>query len=154
MTLLSAADVDQALDELPGWGGDATDIRCRYTATDFPAAIALVDAVAVVAEEAGHHPDIDIRWREVLFVLATHSEGGVTAKDIALAGTDRRHRPRDGDRHLLNPGRDTPGVMTSGVRGASWCSPAEVTVAPSRSSPMDRPGPYGPAVRSAHRALA
>lgn len=85
MTLLSAADVNQALDELPGWGGDATDIRCRYTAADFPAAIALVDAVAVIAEEAGHHPDIDIRWREVLFVLATHSEGGVTAMDIALA---------------------------------------------------------------------
>ena len=49
------------------------------------AGIALVDAVAVAAEAAGHHPDIDIRWRDVLFVLATHSEGGVTAKDIELA---------------------------------------------------------------------
>jgi len=85
MTVLSIAEIDRALDELPGWGGDATDIRCRYAAADFPAAIALVDAVAVIAEEAGHHPDIDIRWREVLFVLATHSEGGVTAKDIELA---------------------------------------------------------------------
>ena len=45
----------------------------------------LVDAVAEAAEAAGHHPDIDIRWRDVLFVLATHSEGGVTAKDIELA---------------------------------------------------------------------
>ena len=85
MSLLSSADIDTALDALPGWGGDAADIRCRYRATDFPTAIALVDAVAVVAEEAGHHPDIDIRWREVLFVLSTHSEGGVTGKDTELA---------------------------------------------------------------------
>jgi 4a-hydroxytetrahydrobiopterin dehydratase len=60
-------------------------LRCRYTAPDFPSGIALVDAVAVAAEAAGHHPDIDIRWRDVLFVLSTHSEGGVTAKDIELA---------------------------------------------------------------------
>ena len=85
MSLLSSADIDTALDALPGWGGDAADIRCRYRATDFPTAIALVDAVAVVAEEAGHHPDIDIRWREVLFVLSTHSEGGVTGQDLDLA---------------------------------------------------------------------
>ena len=85
MTLLTAAEVEQAVAELPGWGGDTADVRCRYTAPDFPAAIALVDAVALAAEEADHHPDIDIRWRDVLFVLATHSAGGVTDKDVALA---------------------------------------------------------------------
>lgn len=86
MTLLSSTDIAAALETLPGWGGDTADIRCRYQAADFPAAITLVDAVAVAAEAAGHHPDIDIRWREVLFVLSTHSEGGVTGKDIELAG--------------------------------------------------------------------
>lgn len=86
MTLLSAADIDRGVADLAGWGGDPTDIRCRYTAPDFPAAIALVDAVAVAAEEADHHPDIDIRWRDVLFVLSTHSAGGVTEQDLALAG--------------------------------------------------------------------
>lgn len=86
MTLLSSAEIADSLEKLPGWGGDTNDIRCRYTAPDFPAGIALVDAVAAVAEVAGHHPDIDIRWRDVLFVLSTHSEGGVTEKDIALAG--------------------------------------------------------------------
>jgi 4a-hydroxytetrahydrobiopterin dehydratase len=86
MTLLTTSDIAAALEKLAGWGGDPVDIRCRYQATDFPAAIALVDAVAVAAETAGHHPDIDIRWREVLFVLTTHSEGGVTEKDIDLAG--------------------------------------------------------------------
>jgi 4a-hydroxytetrahydrobiopterin dehydratase len=86
MTLLSAEDIDRGLADLPGWGGDPADIRCKYVAPDFPAAIALVDAVAVAAEEAGHHPDIDIRWRDVLFVLSTHSAGGVTDKDMQLAG--------------------------------------------------------------------
>lgn len=86
MTLLTAAEVEQAVADLSGWGGDVSDIRCRYTAPDFPAAIALVDAVALAAEEADHHPDIDIRWRDVLFVLSTHSVGGVTDKDVDLAG--------------------------------------------------------------------
>ncbi|GIJ70252.1 4a-hydroxytetrahydrobiopterin dehydratase [Virgisporangium ochraceum] len=51
----------------------------------FPAAIALVNAVAEAAEAADHHPDIDIRWRTVTFSLSTHSAGGVTSKDIAMA---------------------------------------------------------------------
>ncbi|HEY4992899.1 MAG TPA: 4a-hydroxytetrahydrobiopterin dehydratase [Nakamurella sp.] len=87
MTLLTRDEIAHALDTLPGWGGDTNDVRCRYTAADFPAAIGLVDAVAQAAEAAGHHPNIDIRWRDVLFVLSTHSEGGVTSKDIELAGT-------------------------------------------------------------------
>ena len=87
MTLLSPTEIDDALATLPGWGGDTDDIRCRYTAADFPAAIALVDAVAGAAEAADHHPDIDIRYNEVLFVLSTHSEHGVTRNDIDLAKT-------------------------------------------------------------------
>ena len=85
MTLLTSSEIAEALDSLPGWGGNTDDVRCKYTATDFPAAIALVDAVAQAAEDADHHPDIDIRWRDVLFVLSTHSEGGVTVKDVELA---------------------------------------------------------------------
>jgi len=51
----------------------------------FPDAIALVDRVAVVAEQMDHHPDIDIRWRTVTFTCATHSKGGVTDLDVRLA---------------------------------------------------------------------
>jgi len=87
MTLLTPTEIAHAVLALPGWGGDSEALRCRYTAPDFPAAIALVDAVAIAAEDAGHHPDIDIRWRDVLFVLSTHSEGGVTGKDLDLATT-------------------------------------------------------------------
>ena len=96
MTLLTESEIADAVLSLPGWGGDGEALRCRYTAPDFPAAIALVDAVAIAAEEAGHHPDIDVRWRDVLFVLSTHSEGGVTSKDVDLATTIAGLAERDG----------------------------------------------------------
>jgi 4a-hydroxytetrahydrobiopterin dehydratase len=44
-----------------------------------------VNSIALLAERANHHPDIDIRWNKVLLVLSTHSEGGITQKDISLA---------------------------------------------------------------------
>ena len=52
----------------------------------FPAAIEAVRAVAEIAEERNHHPDIDIRWRTVTFRCSTHSAGGITGQDIDLAG--------------------------------------------------------------------
>jgi 4a-hydroxytetrahydrobiopterin dehydratase len=52
---------------------------------DFPTAIGGVAAVAAVAEELNHHPDIDIRWRSVTFRCVTHSSGGITDLDVALA---------------------------------------------------------------------
>jgi len=84
--LLTSTEIADTVVSLPGWGGDAQALRCRYTAPDFPAAIALVDLVAVAAEAAGHHPDIDIRWRDVLFVHA----GPVPFQDL-----DRFERSAD-----------------------------------------------------------
>jgi 4a-hydroxytetrahydrobiopterin dehydratase len=78
-------EVAAALESLPGWSGDASAIRRSIECASFPAAIAVVDAVAVAAEAADHHPDIDIRWRTLHFVLSTHDAGGVTELDIALA---------------------------------------------------------------------
>ena len=84
-TLLSADELSEALEELPGWAGDGSGIERSVTAGSFLAGIRLVDAVADAAEAADHHPDIDIRWRTVTFRLSTHSAGGVTGQDIALA---------------------------------------------------------------------
>jgi 4a-hydroxytetrahydrobiopterin dehydratase len=86
VALLNADEVEQGLGKLNGWTGDTSEIRRSYAAPDFPAAIRLVDAVAVAAEELNHHPDIDIRWRTVHFAISTHSEGGVTDLDLDLAG--------------------------------------------------------------------
>lgn len=84
-TLLSASELETALHRLPGWTGDTDGIGRTYQAPDFLTGIRLVDAVADAAEQADHHPDIDIRWRRVSFRLATHSAGGVTGKDLDLA---------------------------------------------------------------------
>jgi len=84
-TVLSAAEVEDALCDLDGWSGDASSIERAVECASFPAAIDLVRAVADVAEEMNHHPDIDIRWRTVRFVVSTHSAGGVTSYDVELA---------------------------------------------------------------------
>ena len=84
MTLDSSA-LAARLHELPGWSGDTAAIRRSVTAPGFLAGIRLVAAVADVAEQLDHHPDIDIRWRTVTFTLSTHSAGGVTEKDLDLA---------------------------------------------------------------------
>lgn len=74
-----------ALTDLPGWEGDPRMLRRTIEFSDFPAAIDAVVAVAQAAEDANHHPDIDIRWRTVTFSLSTHSAGGVTQQDLDLA---------------------------------------------------------------------
>ena len=51
----------------------------------FPDAIAFVVRVGMAAEVANHHPDLDIRYNRVRVALSTHSEGGLTEKDFALA---------------------------------------------------------------------
>jgi 4a-hydroxytetrahydrobiopterin dehydratase len=83
--LLDQGAVDEALAALDGWTGGPGGIRRTVELGSFPAAIAVVDRVAEAAEAADHHPDIDIRWRTVTFACATHSAGGVTAKDVRLA---------------------------------------------------------------------
>ena len=60
-------------------------LRRSVTFGSFLDGIAGVQRVAEAAERADHHPDIDIRWRTVTFALATHSEGGITDKDVELA---------------------------------------------------------------------
>ena len=84
--LLDQAAIDSALAKLDGWSGGPDGITRTAELSSFPAAIAVVDRVAEAAEAADHHPDIDIRWRTLTFRLSTHSEGGITAKDLALAG--------------------------------------------------------------------
>ena len=83
--MLTDEQVDAALPELDGW--ERSDGALRRS-IEFPAFLEGIDAVRRVAEHAereDHHPDIDIRWRTVTFVLVTHSEGGITGKDVAMA---------------------------------------------------------------------
>ena len=85
MGTLSGTQVGRTLRGLRGWKGNTAAIRRTFTKRDFVRAMAFVNAVALLAERANHHPDIDIRWNRVALTLSTHSAGGVTEKDIALA---------------------------------------------------------------------
>jgi 4a-hydroxytetrahydrobiopterin dehydratase len=87
MTLLTDTEIEQRLAEHPDWRRDGNSIRRTLELSSFPAAIAFVNRVAGLAEAADHHPDIDIRYRTVTLTLSTHSAGGLTAKDLDLAGS-------------------------------------------------------------------
>lgn len=85
MATLTARDIRTALAELPTWKKQAGRITRTFEFKDFLASMKFVNAVAKLAEKAGHHPDIDIRWNRVILTLTTHDAGGLTEKDFALA---------------------------------------------------------------------
>ena len=80
-----AAQIKSALAKIPDWKRKGTVISRTFQFKDFPAAMKFVDAVAALAEQAWHHPDIDIRWNKVTLALTTHDAGGLTRKDFDLA---------------------------------------------------------------------
>ncbi len=82
---LSEAEIAKALERLDGWERDGGSIRKLYTFKTFAEGIRFVDRVAVEADAQDHHPDIDIRYTTVVMTLSTHSAGGLTNKDTALA---------------------------------------------------------------------
>ncbi|MGH2864238.1 MAG: 4a-hydroxytetrahydrobiopterin dehydratase [Solirubrobacteraceae bacterium] len=93
MSVLTDAELDRRLSELEGWqraqvsrasADDAIVRECKLA--DFAAAIAFVNRVAELAEAANHHPDILVHgWNRVRLTLSTHSQGGLTDADFALA---------------------------------------------------------------------
>jgi 4a-hydroxytetrahydrobiopterin dehydratase len=85
MSRLDDAGVAQALRQTPGWERAGSEIRRTYRFKDFLEALAFVNRVGDLAERAGHHPDIDIRYNAVTLALSTHDAGGLTAKDFELA---------------------------------------------------------------------
>lgn len=92
--VLAPADVDAALAEQGiAWERQDDQLTTTVTLRDFAGALAFVNAVGAAAEAANHHPDIDIRWNKVRLVLTTHSAGGLTVLDLALAAAIERLRP-------------------------------------------------------------
>ena len=85
MKKLGASEIKTALGGVPDWKKRGMTIARTYPFKDFPAAIKFVNAVAGLAEQARHHPDIDICRNQVTLTLTTHDAGGLTEKDFALA---------------------------------------------------------------------
>lgn len=85
--VLSAEELDRALGapDGPDWQLAGGQLVKSVSLTDFRRALAYVNDVGRLAEEANHHPDIDIRYNRVTLALVTHSAGGITARDLELA---------------------------------------------------------------------
>lgn len=85
MATLTSEQVETELATTPGWTADGGAITRTVTRKDFRDALLYLNAVGYLAETANHHPDVAISWNKVTLTLVSHSEGGLTAKDFALA---------------------------------------------------------------------
>lgn len=85
MSLLPDNEVEDFVEAHPDWSWADKEITRTYEFGDFNESMGFVTRIAMEAEKANHHPDIDIRWNQVKLTLSTHSEGGLTAKDLELA---------------------------------------------------------------------
>ena len=84
--LLPQTEITARLAALGGWTQTGVEISRTVVLAGFPAALLFAGAVGHLAEKADHHPDILIQYRKVTLTLSTHSAGGLTDKDFALAG--------------------------------------------------------------------
>ena len=84
---LSRSEAEQRAKSLNGWTLDGDAIRKQFVFKDFLEAVAFVNRLAPLAEQADHHPDILINYKRVTLTYSTHSEGGLTDKDFAGART-------------------------------------------------------------------
>jgi len=82
MALLTADEITERLKNLDGWTQDGNAIAKQFTFQDFPEAVLFVSALVPGAEDADHHPDIEIHYTRVILSYTTHDEGGLTMKDV------------------------------------------------------------------------
>ena len=85
MSTVPDHEVEAALASLPGWSVRDGALVKQFALPSFLAAVDFVNTLASLAEEANHHPDLDIRYDKVRVSLVTHSEGGITEKDLEMA---------------------------------------------------------------------
>ena len=85
MPVLTDTEVKQSLAKLKGWQQNGQAIQRVFEFPDFKAAMQFVNKIADAAEQANHHPDIDIRYNKVTMGLVSHDSGGVTERDVRMA---------------------------------------------------------------------
>ena len=85
MATLGDEEITEKLSGLEGWEHEGDSITKAFDRGDFVGSVKFVDSLVAPAEEMNHHPDLAISWSEVKVTLSTHSEGGLTANDFALA---------------------------------------------------------------------
>jgi 4a-hydroxytetrahydrobiopterin dehydratase len=83
--VLNEAEIHARLQGLTGWIFVEGVISKAFSCGNFLGSVEFVNRITPLAEAADHHPDLDIRWNTVTVRLATHSQGGITEADFALA---------------------------------------------------------------------
>jgi len=86
MAVLTDSEIQKALGSLSGWQRNGLAIQRVFRFADFKEAMKFVNKIADAAEQANHHPDIDIRYNTVTMALVSHDSGGVTQRDVRMAG--------------------------------------------------------------------
>jgi 4a-hydroxytetrahydrobiopterin dehydratase len=82
MALLKPEEITEGLKGLEGWSLEGKTIKKQFTFQDFPEAVLFVSALVPGAEDADHHPDIEIHYKRVILSYTTHDSGGLTEKDL------------------------------------------------------------------------
>lgn len=82
---LTAPEIEDVLRAHPEWKLKDGKLVREWTFGNFVEAMAFVNRIAAIAEDAGHHPDIDIRYNRVSLALVSHDAGGITERDAAMA---------------------------------------------------------------------
>jgi len=106
--LPDAEIVERLARELPGWTLDEGWLRRKYNTDGWPTTLMLVNAIGFLSEAAWHHPDLEVTWGKVYVRLKTHSSGGITERDFALAKEIEKAalwRPAPGSHLEGNPGK-------------------------------------------------
>jgi len=83
-TTLTFADVESA--DLPDWRWLLGALHAHFATGDFATGLALVNEIGAMAEEANHHPDLELQYPHVKVKLISHDASGVTSRDVDLAG--------------------------------------------------------------------
>jgi 4a-hydroxytetrahydrobiopterin dehydratase len=82
---LTAVEIEHFSKDHPEWPLQGGKLVREWSFKDFIAAMTFVNHIAAIAEAAGHHPDIDIRYNHVLLALVSHDAGGITERDTTMA---------------------------------------------------------------------
>ncbi len=82
---LNSSEIEGVLRANPAWKLQGGKLVREWTFKDFVEAMEFVNRVAVLAEAAGHHPDIDVRYNQVVLGLVSHDAGGITQRDATMA---------------------------------------------------------------------
>jgi len=90
---LTADEMARCLAVLPGWVASGDRIEKTFRFPDYPHTIAFVDAVARLAEDCDHHPDLSVHYGRCVVSLTTHDSGGISANDAILAAKIERLPP-------------------------------------------------------------